>query len=107
MLRMDICFIAGETISIEYPSCGRSIDSIVCHVKKRALQPTESYDMSGMFSVIGDTNDIIVLQVADSSFMYQWDQWVYDIRATDADGNTFFPFYGMIYHRDHRARRDI
>ena len=104
MERLDIAFIPGETISIEYPPCGRSIVSLEVHVKKRVLQNAEDYDMSNLFSVIGDIDDVIVLQIADSSFMQNWDQWSYDIMATDSDGLIFYPFYGLIYRRNHMSR---
>lgn len=104
MERIDIAFIAGESISIQYPPCGRGISELVVHVKKRVLQPVEDQDISNLFSITGDGNDIIVLQVSDSSFMQNWDQWSYDIMATDSDGLIFYPFYGLIYRRNHMSR---
>lgn len=100
MERIDIAINPGETISIQYPSCERSIDSLVVKAKKRMLQMGTDFTLTPFFSITGDNSDIIILQIPDTSFMGDWNQWGYDIKAVDTDGLIFYPYYGLIYNRN-------
>lgn len=95
--REDIEFTKGQSIYYEYPTCYKSIASFVVEAKKKLV--SAPYDITDFFSISGDDNDIFILDILDSSFMDDWDQWMYDIRAVDSSGNVVYPFYGLIYKK--------
>lgn len=106
MERLDIEITSDESFYFEYPSAEKTIVSILVNAKKRHYHG-DVVDISEYFSISGDIDDLIIADIQDTSFMEDWDQWAYDIRAVDSDGNVFYPFYGLIYQKGGiKPRRD-
>lgn len=106
MKRFDIEFTKGQSILLEYPQCSESIVSMEAQAKKRKIDD-DFYDLTNFYSISGDLDNTLILNILDSAFMDDWEQWWYDIRIIDTDGKISYPFYGLIYKNGgHPPRRD-